>query len=471
MDSEERRVLGSERRLFHPADSAAVLYLVAPLFLFFAFFVRVEVAVPACILIASLTFELSRRTAWRDFRADQQSAYFLFIAAVWVWLSGGVGPLSLSQNADWAKHNLIITLLAHHSWPPRIDLPHFGHLSLRYYVGWHLVPALIVKLTHAQSPNVAASIWTTLGLFLFFNLLPKIVGRRSAAIAAPIVFVFFGGADIIGTQITQYADDTLFHFEWWVGWAQFSSNTTAIFWSPQQALPAWLAIGVLMRCRGSLEFLPYCALLASATLLWSPFATIGLAPFVLILLIKHGPLQIALGWRPILSFLLLALPVFLYLASGISAIPHGFIWTVSCTEQPCFTWAGYVLFLVIEVGVPLVVLFARAEPEGGFLITAAITLCLIPLYKIGMWNDFAMRASLPSLAILAILCAKLVGAPRPWPTTALVIVLLALPSVTGELVRGFLVPAPEPIDLDSADDSARWWLDQTFVPSPIWVLR
>jgi hypothetical protein len=389
-----------------------------------------------------------------------------------MWLAGGIGPYPIAENGDWAKHNLIITLLAHSPWPTTVDLPQFGHLSLRYYIGWHLVPSLIVKVTHAHSPHVAASLWTTLGLFLFFSLLRDIVIKHAAIIAAPLVFILFGGADIVGTSITQFTSDPLYHFEWWAGWAQFSSNTTALFWSPQQALPAWLAIALLMRCRQHLDLLPYCALLISATLLWSPFATIGLLPYLAVLFLRQDSRRIALGWRPILSVLLLALPVAAYLSSGTAVIPHGFIWENPCTSDgPCFTSLTYVLFLVIEVGVPLVVLFVRREPEQGFLITAAVVLCLIPFYKMGLENDFVMRVSLPSLALLAILCAKLFAAPAPWPTASLVVLLLASPSVAGELVRGFLLPDPPAINLQAADEDFRAWVDQTFTPRPIWVLR
>ena len=450
-----------------------MLYVVLPLFIFFVSFVRLALAIPASITIIVLIWEMVRGTAWCEFRiSGWRSLYFLLLAALWMWLAGGIGPAPVSQNGDWSKHNLIMMLLAERSWPPAVDLPHFGHLSLRYYIGWHLVPSLVMKLTHAQSPRAAASLWTMLGIFLFFSLLPDIVGRRSAAIAAPLVFMFFGGADIIGTRINNVeTEGALYHFEWWAGWAQFSSNTTALFWTPQQALPAWLAIALLMRYRERFELLPYCALLASGTLLWSPLATIGLLPFFLTLLAQHGPLRLVLGWRPLVTIPLLALPVGLYLISGTSVIPHGLIWKLPCTSALCFTWGRYIIFLLVEVGVPLAILFARKSKEQGFLGIAAATLCLIPLYRLGVFNDFAMRASIPSLAVLAILSAKLFAAPRPWPTLALVIVLVGLPSVAGEFIRGFLVPNPPVIDLQAADETFRWWIDQTFVAVPSWVLR
>lgn len=465
--------MDAAKQSLHWADTAAVLYLVAPLFIFFACFVRLEIAIPACGAIVFMTYQLVRRTSWRGRTgAPWESLYFLVLAAFWMWLAGGMGPIPLVQNDDWAKHNLIIGLLAQHSWPPSIELPHFGNMTLRYYIGWHLIPSLMLKVLNVKSIGLVAWAWSALGIFLFFSVVRHVVGRRTAIIAAPLTFIFFGGADIIGTQITQVSvPGVLHHFEWWAGWVQFSSNTTALLWSPQQALPAWLAVALLMRCRDCDRLLPYCALVFSATALWSPFATIGLLPFLLALILRHGLQPVAFNWRAIAAVLLLGLPIGLYLMSGIATIPHGFIWTTTCAYEPCFTWAAYPLFLAIEIGAPVAVLFLRGKSEGGFLVAAASALCIIPLYRMGLFNDFAMRASLPSLAVLAVLCAKLFAERKPYPVAALTVLLLAFPSVSGELSRGFLAEQPFIIDLAAVDESYRWWIEQTFAPEPIWVLR
>src|SRR3569833_4617628 len=74
----------------------AVLYLVIPLFVFFAFFIRFEIAVPACALIALQLFEMARRTAWqRPVVPRWTYLYFLALAGLWVWFSGCAGGLCL----------------------------------------------------------------------------------------------------------------------------------------------------------------------------------------------------------------------------------------------------------------------------------------------------------------------------------------------------------------------------------------
>jgi hypothetical protein len=468
--------MNSNNQSLRYAETSAVIYLVAPLFVFFAFFVRLEFAVPACALIVYLTYELIRRTSWCEvLNFRWQSLYFLAMAVLWVWLSGGIGPLH--QNYDWAKHYVIINFLTQHSWPATDQFDHFGDSTLRYYIGWYLVPSLILKITNVNWPTLVLNVWSVAGLFLFFSLLPGLIEKRWAVIVPPLAFMAFGGADIIGSRITEFYNPLLYHFEWWAGWIQYSSNTTALFWVPQHAIPAWIAVAILMRCRQCDAFLPYCALLGSAVLLWSPFSAIGLTPFLLVLSVHHGLRKIAFDWRAILSVLLLALPIALYLTAGTSDIPHGYIGTLPCiADHPCFTWPSYFLFLLIEIGGPAAILFMCRETEKKFLIAATVALCLLPLYRMGAANDFGMRASLPSLAVLAILCAKLlITAPRPYPITVLVLLLAALPTALGEISRSFAaVPDIDPntaVGPHTVPESKREMFAQYFAPHPIWILR
>jgi hypothetical protein len=452
-------------------ETLSVLYLLTPLLIFFGGFIRVEIAVPACVLISFIIYELVRRTYWRQLlQWRTESAWFLLLAVLWVILSGGIGPIH--QNTDWYKHYGIINFLIQHPWPAADHFAALGHSVVRYYLGWYLVPALLLKLSGAPAQTLVMSLWSIIGVFLFFSLLPQLIGRRKALVAAPVVFMLFGGADFIGTLITGFEHPARYHFEWWARWIQYSSNTTALFWVPQHALPAWLGAALLMRWRQHDGFLPYCAALGAAALLWSPFSTIGLLPFVFALTLQHGWRKLVLQWRAISSILLLAVPVALYLNAGAVNIPHGFIFALPCNTLGCFSWSSYLLVLALEVGVPLVIVLLHKEPEHGFATAAAIALCLVPLYNMGAVNDFAMRASLPSLAVIAILCAKAFPAgPRIAAAATIFVLLCALPTVAGEIARGFLPGEDMPANYVFDSDYNQIVLAQYFAPYPIWVLR
>lgn len=465
--------MSTASRSIYWEEACSLLYLASPLFLFFAFFVRFEMAVPACLLMVACAFALIRDTDWKKPVLSRTSLYYLGLSALWIWMSGGFGVFH--QNSDWLKHYSIINFLAQNRWPAEAVEAPIGQAAIRYSIGWYLVPALALKLTNPHWQNAVASLWSIAGVFFFFSLLPKLApNTRSVAIVTPLVFIVFGGADLLGTMISGYQHGPQYHFQWWSGWIEFPANTTSIFWVPQHAIPSWIGLALLMGQRSRTALLPYAALLFSAVLLWSPFAALGLFPFALALLWQHGARSMMFGWQPIAAALLLAVPISSYLLSGVSSVPHGMITKLRCVlaDGACFTWFSYARFLLIEVGIPLLILAFRRHGENGFLLAAALTLCLFPLYRVGANNDFAMRATIPALALLAILCADvLVTGPRMLAAAVALVLIAALPTTIGEIRRG-LSNGPN-LDVNTSFDSpwAAAYTDQYFAPLPIWILR
>ena len=72
------------------------------------------------------------------------------------------------------------------------------------------------------------------------------MGRRQRWLPL-LAFVAFSGADGIGTLVTGFRFGPPWHLEWWIGWMEYGSHATSLFWVPQHAIPAWLGIAVLMR--------------------------------------------------------------------------------------------------------------------------------------------------------------------------------------------------------------------------------
>src|SRR3569833_3393400 len=88
------------------AETLAVVYLVAPLFIFFAYFIRLEIAIPACALVALQIYQIMRRTAWRQplasYRIYNNNTTHTTQKNT---LAIGVGSL---QNSDWFKHYSVL---------------------------------------------------------------------------------------------------------------------------------------------------------------------------------------------------------------------------------------------------------------------------------------------------------------------------------------------------------------------------
>jgi hypothetical protein len=111
---------------------------------------------------------------------------------------------------------------------------------------------------------------------------------------------------------------------------------------------------------------------------------------------------------------------------GGGAIRSGWVW-----DQPGFS--GYIwlfaLFLLLEIGIYLLLLVKEKQSldrffPGMFAVSGG-TLFLIPWYHMGYFNDFAMRASIPALFVLAVLIGRtLVSRPLSFPVKVLAALLI-----------------------------------------------
>ena len=408
---------------FSAVDTLAITYLTLPVGLFMAFFLRSWIAVPASLALLWLILRITRETDFGG-RPRPSDAVVALVAVGWVVLAGLLPPLA--QASDWVKHYAIINLLAAESWPPVHDGEH-----LRYTLGYYLVPGAIIKAIGAVLPDWTIAAWTAVGAFLALRLATSAFGRTWQVLCGATIFVLFSGLDIIGTLITGFRRGPLGHLEWWADFGQISSQMTSMMWTTQHALPAWIGVGLLLRPSAP-RLVRYGPLLMVATTFWSLFAAIGLLPFALLKVWEARGRGL---WSPEAAVgLALGVPVAAYLASGSGVIPHFPIWTLKH-----FTWTNLILLDVLEWGL-VVALLAYLQPARWPLLAAvALTLFVLPLYKVGAAHDLLMRGSAPAVAVLCILCAEELVARPPSRVALLLAAVVAIGTLTGlhEVMRGF----------------------------------
>lgn len=458
-----------------PAEGLAVLYIILPVFVFFTFFIRLRFAIPACSILLYAMYATASHTRWNVIFSDWPiTLYFAAIAAVWLWLGGAGG--TFFQGGDWIKHYGVLNELIEKPWPPIEHVTEHADDALRYYIAWYMVPAGILKITGLHAQNFLLSTWSFIGVTLFFHLLSGVFESRKAAYIAPLVFILFSGADIIGTAITHVQVGPVYHIEWWSSWIQYASNTTSLYWVPQHAIPAWLVVVMMMRQMKRRTVLPVLGIVMVSTLLWSPFAALGLAPFFAVLMVRYGFNELAFNWRTWAAIVAIGIPILIYLNAGTSGIPHGFVWNQPCglDNGYCFNARTYWLFILLEIAGPLAVLaFARIE-RLEFLLTAAASLCLLPLVHVGVGNDLATRGSICGLAVISILCTQaLVERSRLTMVMMSAVLLVGIPTSGGEMLRAFVEPSR--VSQDSKIEEV--WAGriilraQYFAPLPIEILR
>lgn len=453
----------------------ALLYLLSPVAVFFAFFVRVELAVPACGILLYTIYDAAKNTRWVIKSTDLKLClYFGLVAAIWLWL-GGAGR-TLFQGRDWIKHYGVLNELIEDRWPPvvRVEGQELG--ALRYYIAWYLVPAATLKITGWHAQSIALSVWSFIGVVIFFKLTSKIFTSILSVILSPLVFIFFSGADIIGTAITHIQIGPRFHIEWWSSWIEYASNTVSLYWVPQHALAAWLMVALIMHQTHRRTVLPVLGVAMASIALWSPFSALGVAPFYAALITRYGIKELALNWRTWSAIFFIFLPIFAYLDAGATNIPHGFAWNLPCGAATgyCFTTRTYLLFIVIEVAAPLIMLSFSRMDFSEFLVVSAIMLVLLPFIKIGIGNDLATRGSIGALAMISILCAQaLLEGSLPITIAMSAILLVGIATPAGEMLRPFFEANHISENSRLADVLAirSDFKFQYLAPLPIWIIR
>lgn len=374
---------------------------------------------------------------------------------IWCTLSGtgGIGY----QNSDYAASNALLKDLIANPWPLQLR----ENVPLVYYVCYYLPAAIIGKLMGWEAANFFIFLWTYVGLILVWSVTALALRLDNLGpwrqLIASLVFIFFGGWDIIGA-IFSYSEDVLtpgVHMEWWAGIGQYSSNTTLLFWVPQHAIAPWLTTAFIILAVQKNLGKNSILLMASFSFLWSPMASLGLLPFLFLTFIFDvvenkginifGPANLFVA--PAIASL-----GFLYYSSNAFQFPN--IWQ--------FDEAGfggkYLLFILLECA-PLTVPFLFQHFKQKHFLSeislpppirlghkqklfgwfAALVLLLLPLYKLGIMNDLCMRASIPALLILASFYLRVLKVEFSFQYAQIAAVsicsLVGAGSATSELVR------------------------------------
>jgi len=377
------------------ADYIGIIYLSLPVVLFFSLFTLYIVAIPAtCFLL----YCLSRL---RPVSSEKSELKLLSVhaisAATIVLLSGSTGPLYV--NGDWVKHYAIFNEIANHSV---LAEPNY---TLRYYIGFYILPAQIERALGASN-GIILSLWIWLGLITFFSQTSKLIKSPTLKYISPLIFMAFSGADVIGTYLTGFMRGNMYHFEWWAGWIEYSSPFTSIIWAPQSTLPAWIAMAYLMKRPHPEQQIFVAPILLLASLLWSPFATIGIVPFMLTALANPNFKRVAINAPYLAGIMILSILVFYYLTFDVGTIPRNWIWNSPCLAAvrgaPCATLSGYLRFVLLEVSVMAAISLMHKPTRNHMTYTAIAVLLLLPLTQVGANNDLAMNASRPAICALVI---------------------------------------------------------------------
>lgn len=397
------------------------LYLLLPFLLFVLFWIKPAYSIPVIAIIGYCAYRVGYDMGAKDLatihlspRQLRQIYIGIGLLAVWLFFSG-IGNLAY-QNSDFEVRNAILRDLVQQPWPIKygsnVDAPgeatiHDKYLLI-YYFGYWLPAAGVGKLAGLQAANLFLIGWTLLGLSLIYALL--CIYLKKATYFIVLLLIFWSGLDSVGTLLTTliYGKGPEFgllsHIEWWAGPAnvnaQFSSNTTLLYWVFNQTIPLWLCILLVLINRSA----AYLFFVVTLSLFLAPIGTIGLVPLIAFQLIKKTSEQgISVTVKDYFTFtnLIGATAVFAITFSFFSANKVGSLWGL----VPMYT-PGYGLFFLLEVGLLIGFLLVVQRTSRSLILFCAVLLLLIPFIKLGRLYDFSMRASIAYLFVLFVLTAK-----------------------------------------------------------------
>lgn len=421
---------------------ATLIYLALPVAIFALGWLKLPFALIVLVcLVVGILFK-GKYGEENPVTAPIWSLLLLAAGCVGICLLAGVGGFGY-QDGDYFKHNAIVADLYRREWPVAFSIEHGGSAhpaALVYYLAYYLPPALVGKVAGWEALRYALVLWTACGLFITSLWCLRF---SRGALWAPLAFLAFGGLDLFGMFLGIKAwpwmpEIWIAHrqMEWWAGFSfgNYPSHSSHLFWAPQHAMPAWLiTAAVLHRIRtGSLDG---CLFLASLALLWSPLVGIGLLPIGLAgLLATRG--KGTFSYSNLAAIPLSAGISLYFLARGMPDIPFTpvpFIWNDPAPLKLVVTFVLEVLPWAL-----LLFISSKGNPKDSLkiILPSIVFLAVLPLWRIGTFNDLMMRASLPAFTLLSfLLLQRSVYATTRWKKTALVVLIASSGGLAFDLIR------------------------------------
>ncbi|WP_442755299.1 hypothetical protein ACNHKD_01135 [Methylocystis sp. JAN1] len=424
---------------------ATALILVLPNAIF-AFALRplpAAVALSGCAILVALLWRAPRSGALLRAPLDAPAYAGSLALGLLLCLLGGEGHFFYSTS-DWLTRDAVLADLVNNGLTV-IYRHEDQDYMLRAPLGMYMIPAMIGRVLGLHGAHFSLLAQNTLVVSTIGYFVTQVANVRKLPML--LLFFAFSGMDVVPTLaaelVSLFRGDDLFpitHLEWWIGHfsgvpLQYSSHLTQLFWVPNHMAPGWwFAVLALLYVRREIDFAVLAASFA-ALLLWSPLAMMGAAVFLAMFALELFPRRI-FETRNLIAVAagLCFLPIALYLTLDAAAVPHRVLLGVK-GFLPL-----YLPFLAIEIPQAAIVALGwrMVEPSDRRLALLAIAmLAVIPAYSIGGANDFAMRASIPPLFILAFVFSRVaVLTPRDngrFATAIAVIVILSFATPMIEL--------------------------------------
>lgn len=405
------------------------IYVLLPVALFLLGWVKWWISIPICLLMCycirgMLLVDVELYLPQYNRRNIIRGITILSIIAFWVYFSG-VGNL-VWQNTDHLARNAFYEVLVSNEWPVVKSVSYNDENQIRgliYYIGYWLPAAVVGKLFGVTAGYYFQYVWAIIGIFMGVVFINSFLKQWS--IWPVILFIIFSGLDTVGYLLSTDLIDWNYvvsfeHLEWWAGYPtyQFSSFTTQLYWVYNQAIYAWVLLALIMVQKNNM----YIIFIWSAGILSCTFPFVGMAPFVIYVILKNVKAGSVGKRNRVIKEILtvgnilggaVGLISMLYLINNTSTQESVLPSTSSIqtsvhlgyledSTQDLLKW---ILFILIEIGIYFLYIW-RYHKRNPLFYSSLMALLLCTFIRIGTGGDFCMRASIPALVILYYMVAQ-----------------------------------------------------------------
>ena len=358
----------------------------------------------------------SRTAAERDKEEYFTIELFILIGAIlffcWIGYYAGWGRF-VDQADDWRKHNAVLTDMVNRKWPVYY-INGDDHSMLVYYIGQYIIPALVGKIFRSvRIAEIALYIWNEIGLILvFLNILNYLkirnfLGQLLCMLLIPLFSIPLWLSELVLKHLTGI--NMLGSIRWFYDYhyikLQYSNNYTLLRWVFQQTITIWLIIILFIKYKSKVEY--YVPLLLGGVMY-------GLFGFIGLLFLAVGGLLEVMARIKNVSRLLrkvfspenicIALTwglLFLTYYSGNIFSEKPEILGFNLMPYQNESISLYFIFVLVNV-LPYALILLQDHKKDGIYYASVLTLLLLPLFTMGMFNDLVMRSSIPALFVFMV---------------------------------------------------------------------
>ncbi|WP_304235861.1 hypothetical protein [Jiulongibacter sediminis] len=388
----------------------SLCYLILPVFVFFLTWVKVWIGLPVVLLLFYVSFRYSQSlTEEKAFEINRFYFFGVLLLAL-LWLSySGVGGFGIKIH-DHYKIYCLAKDISENAWPVSYQFEGKNYF-LSSYLGYFISAPVLVGWISYKAIHIFLFLYGFLALIIGLLWLMVLTGVR--AFWAVVIFIFVGGFDVAGYIFRNGLSflEGMPQFYWWNSlnsndYLLYHGNSNLLFWAAPHALPAWVASGVFFYDLLKKKEISWSPVYLFPLVFWTPFILVGLLPFFALKAIMGN-------FRRLLKIdnFLLLIPTFLLVwfvtSVGVAELDQGNIFRNVASKgqflQVVFNYSWFVLFEVLIWFVIVYLLLKNSmflrEHRIWFGLSLLVLMAL-PLYKLGKYNDWVQRVSMPSLFLL-----------------------------------------------------------------------